>query len=166
VDFLQREPAEDMVFTDFYTTQDRTRIVAAHTVLEPHKLIRRNVIGPSFLFRRRLSQTVGSLRADTPLADYDYWLRANTICRLNPLHVLLFYSQLGHRAAYSRTAERATRRRWYTTCSWPIRTFGLLLDTDLIESFVVRPLLAARRSIRKRLGPSHRFAGDINKSKA
>jgi polysaccharide pyruvyl transferase WcaK-like protein len=166
VDFLQNEPAEDMVFTDFYTIHDRNRIIDAHAVLEPHKLIRRNVIGPSFLFRRRLSQAVGSVRADTPLADYDYWLRANTICRLKPLHVLPFYSQVEHQARYSRTAERATRRHWYATRSWIMRTLGFLIEADFIESFVVRPFLAVRRSIRRRLSRSQRFAGDINRSES
>jgi polysaccharide pyruvyl transferase WcaK-like protein len=166
VDFLQNEPAEDMVFTDFFTIHDRKRIADARAVLEPHKLIRRNVVGPSFLFRHRLSQAVGPVRADTPLADYDYWLRANQVCRLRPLHVLLFYSQLPHQAIYHRAAERATRRHWYATRSWLIRTAGFLIDADFIESFVVRPFLAVRRSIRSRLSQSHRLASDINRSKA
>ena len=166
VDFLQRESAEDMVFTDFYTIQDCNRIVDAHLVLEPGKLIRRNVIGPSFLFRHRLRDVVGPLRADTPLPDYDYWLRAYTVCRLKPMHVLLFYSQLSQQALYSRTAERTTRRQWCATCSWPIHALGFLIDTDFIESFVVRPLLAVRRSIRRRFSRLRRVAGDINRSKA
>jgi polysaccharide pyruvyl transferase WcaK-like protein len=163
---LQSEPAYDMVFTDFYTVQDRNRIVDAHLVLEPGKLIRRNVIGPSFLFRRRLSDLVGSLRSDTPLADYDYWLRANTVCRLEPLHALLLYCQLPHHAIYSRAAERATRRRWYATRPWPMRTVGRLVDTDFIEVFVVRPLLAIRRGVRRLLSHPRRRSGNTARSKA
>ena len=166
VDSLQQEPAGDMVFTDFYTIQDHDRIMDAHAVLEPRKLIRRNVVGPSFLFRRQLSQVVGAMRADTPLADYDYWLRANTRCRLKPVHALLFYSQSTHQSIYTRAAERATRRLWYTTRPWLVRTLGLLIDTDWVEAFVIRPLLAARRGVRGRLADTRRSVGEITRSKA
>jgi glycosyltransferase involved in cell wall biosynthesis len=149
MDLLRADPACDMVFTDFYTTQDHSRIVDAHIVLEPHRLIRRNVVGPSFLLRRRLCDTMGPLRIDTPLPDYDYWLRANTRCRLKPVHTLLYYARLSHQSMYNRSTERATRRRWYATRPRLARAIWFLVDTDPAEYVIVRPLLAIRRGVNK-----------------
>jgi hypothetical protein len=152
VDRLREEPACDMVFADYYTIGERNRLANAHSVLPAYKLFRKNVIGPCFLYRRRLGETVGFFRTDIPLVAYDYWLRAHRVCRLQPMHVPLFYERVSNRVAKLRQAERQVRRQWRSTESWLLRIFWRMIDTDLMEGLIVRPLLAGLRKIRAFFG--------------
>ena len=152
VNLLQQEPACDMVFTDYYTIGERNRLAGVHSVHAAYKLFRRNVVGPCFLYRRKLSEAIGTFSYDTPLVAYDYWLRAHRVCRLQPMHVPLFYELTSHEAVNVRQTERQVRRQWRSKRPWPLRVFWRIIDTDLVEGLVIRPLLAGLRKTRAFFG--------------
>ena len=135
----------DMVFADYYTLHAIDYIADVHTVDSAHKLLRGNIVGPCFLFRRELSQGVGSHRDDTPYTDYDYWLRANESFNLSPLHARLFFTQAPDGALRDRALERQTRRRWRASQSWPVRVFWRLADTNSVDRYMIRPMITAAR---------------------
>jgi len=148
VNRLQQEPACDMVFTDYFTIGERNRIADVHLVHTAYKLFRTNVVGPCFLYRRKLGETIGPFSSDTPLVAYDYWLRAHKVCSLRPMHAPLFYALGSNEAAAERQAERRVRRLWRSTDPWPLQVFWRIIDTDLAENLIVRPLLAGLRKAR------------------
>jgi len=152
VNCLQQEPACDMVFTDYYTIRERNRIADVHSVHAAYKLIRRNVVGPCFLYSRKLSETIGPFSYDTPLVAYDYWLKAHRVCRLQPIHIPLFYELTSHESANDRRTECQVRRQWRSTRPWLLRVFWRIIDTDLVEDFIIRPLLAGLRRARAFFG--------------
>lgn len=145
VNRLQQKPTCDMVYTDYYTIHTTDLIADAYSVDSAHKLFRRDVVGPCYLYRRKLGEAVGSFRADTPLAAYDYWLRAHEVGNLQPMHLQLFYALVSNVRADDRQAERQTRRQWRSNKPWLLRVFWTIVDTGLIENLIVRPLLFSRR---------------------
>jgi len=148
VNRLQQELACDMVFTDYFTIGERNRIADVHLVHAAHKLFRTNVVGPCFLYHRKLSETIGPFSSDTPLVAYDYWLRAHRVCHLQPMHVPLFYEQVSNRAANDRQRERRVRQQQRSTNPWPLRFFWRIIDTDWAENLIIRPLLTGLRKAR------------------
>jgi polysaccharide pyruvyl transferase WcaK-like protein len=145
VERLERDPGCDMVYTDYYTIRRPNLIADVYPVDSAHKLFRKNVIGPCFLYRRRLTETVGSFGTDTPLAGYDYWLRAQTGSSLRPMHTQLFFAMAPTMMGNDHKEERHVRHRWRSTRPWPVKAFWRIVDTDLVENWIIRPLLAARR---------------------
>jgi polysaccharide pyruvyl transferase WcaK-like protein len=148
VNRLQRASACDMVYTDYYTIRNPNLIADLYPVDSAHKLFRGNVVGPCFLYRRKLADEVGLYGTDTPLVAYDYWLRACRVMDLQPMHTQLFFALTANLSSTDRQEERQVRRDWRSTKPWPLRAFWSVVDTDLAERFVVRPLVTALRKIR------------------
>jgi polysaccharide pyruvyl transferase WcaK-like protein/glycosyltransferase involved in cell wall biosynthesis len=142
---LQQEPACDMVYAEYYTTGDRNRLADAHFVHPAYKLCRRNVVGPCFLYSRRLGEGVGFFKRDSPLPAYDYWLRAHRAFNLQLMHVRLFYATKAHKPVDDCQAERRVRREWRSTDPWLLQTFWSILDTKLADRYVIRPLMTTLR---------------------
>jgi polysaccharide pyruvyl transferase WcaK-like protein len=152
VDCLQRGPGCDMVFTDYYTVHERGRLADIHPVDSARKLFRANVIGPSFLVRRKLAETAGQFRTDTPLVTYDYWLRAAKANHLKTLHVPIFYQKISNRLIRNPSLEREVRHQWRSSEPWLRRTFWRLVDTATVEDLIISPLLAGLHKARAWLG--------------
>ena len=148
IDRVERESACDMVYADHYQIQEPARIVGVFSVDSAYKLIRRNVVGPCFLYRRRLSEVVGPFGSDTALPPYDYWLRAHTNLGLQPMHVRLFYERTLHGEAHESEAERQVRRQWRSMSPWFLRSFWRVIDTTTAERLIVTPLLDTLRNTR------------------
>jgi hypothetical protein len=145
VDRLAREPECDMVYTDHYAVHKAELLADVFPVDVSGKLYRADVVGPSFLYRRRLAESVGPFDPVTPLPAYDYWLRAYTECRLHPMHVRLFYALIGNLHARGCDEERLVRRRWRASKPWAQQVFWRVVDSDAVERWGVQPLLALRR---------------------
>jgi glycosyltransferase involved in cell wall biosynthesis len=92
VRFLHDQEEVDIVYTD-YLEIDESEHVLRHTSIEDASgLIMGNCIGPCFLYRRHVHETVGQYSEDLVLAeDFDFWLRASTIFRLAALREPLAY---------------------------------------------------------------------------
>ena len=142
---LQLEPTCDAVYADFYTMSEPHVIAAAHGVIGSDKLFRRNVVGPCFLWRRALQDTIDALDPNAALPDYDFWLRANQIGRLQPIHARLYYHLQANDPSDERTRERQTRRQWRVMQPWLKRTMWNIVDTPFVETMAVRSILNMRR---------------------
>jgi hypothetical protein len=154
VDCLGQDMAQDMVYTEYYSMHNPLLLADVHSVFPSRKLFRRNTVGPFFLYRRRLAEAVGPFSAESPLVDYEYWLRAHTSGKLAPLHVPLGYALVSNLPAMDGPSERRVRQQWRRTDdfrsgnSWPVRIFWRLADNEMVEGALVRPLLSALRRTR------------------
>ena len=105
--FLDLHSEVDVVYTDYMLIDERGRALRRIEVAEARELARRNCIGPSFLYRRRVRDVVGGYAEDLALAeDYDFWLRASVNFTLKPLHLDLCWYRMHDR---SLTAQHAAR---------------------------------------------------------
>jgi hypothetical protein len=153
VDRLQHEPGCDIVFTDYYRMHDTARIADPHPAGKISNLSRRNVIGPCFLYRRKLGETVGPFSTDAALVAYNYWLRAQSSFDLEPIHARLFYALLANEAANVRQLERKTRHQWRSTDPAPSRFLWRIVDSEIVETALIQPLLALRNKARTMCAP-------------
>lgn len=95
VAFLEERPDVDVVYTDYTTIDEAGRPLRAVQVETPEALPFRNPIGACFLYRAAVAQKVGPYAEDLFRAeDYDFWLRAAGVCRLEPLHEDLYEYRL------------------------------------------------------------------------
>jgi glycosyltransferase involved in cell wall biosynthesis len=107
VDFLESHPDTGLVYTDFSEMDDQGSLLQQVVVPPPEALLDGNRIGGSFLYRRTLADQVGRYAEDLFLAeDYDYWLRASALSRLEPLHVDCYLYRLHTASLTSSQAER------------------------------------------------------------
>jgi polysaccharide pyruvyl transferase WcaK-like protein len=148
VDRLESAPDCDMVYTDYYTLQWAGLLADVYPTDAADKLFRRDVIGPSFLYRRQIANEIGAFDPDTPLPAYNYWLRAHAACRLQPMHARLFYALTSNLDGGGGEAERQVRRQWRSCKPRAEQAFWRIVDSDAVEASVVRPLLAARRKVK------------------
>jgi polysaccharide pyruvyl transferase WcaK-like protein len=148
IDRLQGDPACDMVYTDYYTIHSDDLLADIYPVDFANKLFRRNVVGPSFLYRREFAQAVGGFRPDAPLPAYDYWLRAHPKCNMQPMHAPLFYALTHNLSSHDVETERQVRRQWRANMPRVLRAFWRTLDSDAAAKWVIHPLLAARHRMR------------------
>lgn len=91
VAFLESCQDVDVVYTDYSEIDQEGRVLQKITIKDPEVLLRYNAIGPCFLCRRNVHETVGGYDDNLFLAeDYDFWLRASVLFRLQPLHKDLY----------------------------------------------------------------------------
>jgi hypothetical protein len=86
---LQQEPACAVVYADFYGLREPHLITFARSAEDAGKLMRRDVVGPCFLFRRALAAKLNFLDEGAARPAYDFWLRARQTERLLPVHARL-----------------------------------------------------------------------------
>ncbi len=141
VSCLQRDPQQDLVYADFYAMNESNLPVGHYVVRGPEKLFRRDVVGPCFLMHRALLDNAGGIAADAPLVGYDLWLRAHPNSTFVPFHAPVFYSQKAIQSRQSVERERATRRQRRRAQSIWVRAIWAVLDSDLGERFLIRPLV-------------------------
>jgi glycosyltransferase involved in cell wall biosynthesis len=74
--FLEDHPRIGLVYADSVLIDEAGRYVRDHPAQPASALAYMNAIGPCFLYRRQVYETVGAYSSDLLLAeDYDYWLR-------------------------------------------------------------------------------------------
>lgn len=144
---LQRRPTATAVYADYYTMHEPRLIAAIQPVDEPNRLIRRNIIGPCFLYRRNQTSHFALSTEQCPLPIYDFWLRTHQSGRLIPIHSRLMYCQASNATLNNHTDERRTRQQWRATQPWLKRTAWNIIDTDVVESLIVLPFLKLRRQL-------------------
>ena len=147
---LQQDPACAATCADYYTMREPQLIAAAHCADEPSKLIRRDVVGPCFLYRRPQHGQPVSLAENTTLPAYDFWLRIHQTARLTPIHARLMYCQSSSAVLSDRAAERRTRHQWRVAQPWLKRLIWNIVDTEVVESLAVQPLLRLRHRLKVR----------------
>lgn len=110
VGYLRRNPAVDMVYTDYEVVDESNRSVETIAVLPPEQLLRKNCVGASFLYKRSVMEAIGNYSGDSYMAeDYDYWLRCFCEFRMEPYHKVLYYYRR-HRSSLSCRHIRNVKR--------------------------------------------------------
>jgi len=144
---LEQEPQWDVVYADYYAIDEADLQRGYHTVPDPEKLFRRDVVGPCFLVRRAL---LAKLAVDAPLVAYSLWLQASSSSVLAPFHAPLFYSARSIRSRAFVSQEREVRRRWRRARPAWVRALWRVIDTDLCERLVVQPFVRLLGLLRRR----------------
>jgi glycosyltransferase involved in cell wall biosynthesis len=74
--YLEQHPSIGLVYADSVLIDEAGRRIREHPSHPASKLAYMNAVGPCFLYRRAVYQSVGSYNPQLFLAeDYDYWLR-------------------------------------------------------------------------------------------
>ncbi|MBI3637918.1 MAG: glycosyltransferase family 2 protein [Candidatus Rokubacteria bacterium] len=113
---LSTWPDVDFVYSAFYRVDESGRSGAGATyAVPPWQLRYCNAIGPYFLYRRRVWETVGEFRPDMEyLEDYEYWVRTAKQFQMIGLQFPRYYYRV-HDESMSRRApdvEPLRRRLW------------------------------------------------------
>jgi glycosyltransferase involved in cell wall biosynthesis len=117
--FLEEHPTVGLVYADCVLIDEAGRYLRDYPAQPASKLAYMNPLGPCFLYRRSVYETVGAYDADVFLAeDYEYWLRTYRQFELAPLHKILYeyrwhddsLTNTAARSAVWASVERALRR--------------------------------------------------------
>ena len=101
--FLDANPDIGLVYTDSTEIDANGREVMYNRVSGFEELIHTNPIGPAFMYRREVHETVGTYdEAMFCAEDYDFWLRASWRFRFGSLHEDLYLYRI-HGATLSAT---------------------------------------------------------------
>lgn len=152
---MEEEQQWDVAYTDYYAMSGKNLPIGYHIVPGPEKLFRRDVVGPSFLLRKTLFARMALPCLDTPLVAYGLWLQANLSTMLVPFHAPLLYSARPIRSRAFIEQEREVRRRWRQDQPLWNRAVWRVIDSDLGERFVVRPLARFRDMLMRRSHAQH-----------
>jgi len=106
--YLDTHPEIDLVYSDFTVFYEGNPTPELRRAADPDLLTEKTVVTPSFLYRRAVYERLGGYRVEYFLSeDYDFWLRAYSYFRFQPihedLHVYRFHSQ-GLTATATRSA--------------------------------------------------------------
>ncbi len=85
--YLDAHPEIGLVYTDYSDVTGDRQLMRRVRVRPPSYLVEKNIVTPSFLYRREVDAAIGGYRTDYFLAeDYDFWLRARSVCAFHPIH--------------------------------------------------------------------------------
>jgi glycosyltransferase involved in cell wall biosynthesis len=88
---LERDMDVYLVYSDYSDIAENGDIICGVRVHPPEKLAHLNSVNARFLYRRRVYDTIGDYDPALLLAeDYEYWVRAALVFRLQPLHKDLY----------------------------------------------------------------------------
>jgi glycosyltransferase involved in cell wall biosynthesis len=146
--FLDRNLGVGLVYADCVIIDQEGRYVRDYPAEPASTLAYTNALGPCFLYRRAVYQTVGAYDTELFLAeDYDYWLRVYRQFDVALLPETLYeyrwhgqsLSNTAARSALSATVERTLRRNLpYLTRSSP---------EERARGWIVCAAAAARRRV-------------------
>lgn len=92
VDYLENNPDVGVVYSDFFTIDNNGDVTGEVQMPASDQLIYKNVVGASFLYRRKVFEKLGAYDESMFLAeDYDYWLRAYQYFDLSHLAEKLYF---------------------------------------------------------------------------
>ncbi|MFH1612838.1 MAG: glycosyltransferase [bacterium] len=96
VNFLETHSKIDFVYTNYYEIDENEKILNKKEVLSSENLIYHNCIGPCFLFRKKVYESIGFFNKDFFGAeDYDYWVRVyKNHFKMKKIDNFLYYYRL------------------------------------------------------------------------
>jgi GT2 family glycosyltransferase len=117
-DLLKHQPDVDFVYAGVTKVDAAGRTIGQSPPGPPEDLAVTNCVGACFLYRRKVAEALGGYSEDLYLAeDYDFWLRASTQFRLQPLDELLYFYRIHsesltekHTRAISLATQEAVER--------------------------------------------------------
>lgn len=119
VKFLKAHPEVDFVYADYIVVDEEDRVLEYWQVSEPESLIFQNIVGPCFLYRRRVYERLGGYDPNYALAeDYEYWLRVLCHFRALPLHRPLYYYRRHSNSLSAKFRGSVWRAKWRAQWKW------------------------------------------------
>jgi glycosyltransferase involved in cell wall biosynthesis len=110
VNFLQKHSEVDLVYSDFSKIDEQGQVINQIRVAEPPQLAVVNCVQGSFIYRRKVYESIGGYDEGVRLVeDWDYWLRTLRAFKLAPLHHDL-YEYRSHPESLTRTQKMQVKR--------------------------------------------------------
>ncbi|NLF74576.1 MAG: glycosyltransferase [Chloroflexi bacterium] len=149
VEALEGAPEIGVIYADYSEIDEAGRVVDTITVRDPQTLVYKSCVGPCFLYRRAVQETVGPYAEDLYLAeDYDFWLRVSAHFKLRPLHQNLYLYRMHGGALTSRYFDRVMAAR-ETTLLRNLPRLGWADGVARAEAYMHLAELAERRHDRR-----------------
>lgn len=109
VDALERHTDKDVAYADYSVINDAGELTTKVSVDSPVYLVRSNIVGPCFLYRKAVQEKLGGYdQALFLVEDYDFWLRAAAEFRLFPIHQELYCYRWHDMSLSSRQAMKVS----------------------------------------------------------
>jgi glycosyltransferase involved in cell wall biosynthesis len=90
--FLIKNPIYDLVYSDWYYMDGEDNIIGVTLNRLPSCLKINNPIGPCFLYKRSVYETVGEYSSEyIGVEDYEYWIRVSKLFNMYPLRKVLYF---------------------------------------------------------------------------
>ncbi|MCX7642328.1 MAG: glycosyltransferase [Armatimonadetes bacterium] len=124
VSFLEAHPDVGIVYTDYSVIDEGGNVIDYREAKPFTEIVRRNCIGPSFLYRRQVQEKVGPYSEELFLSeDYDFWLRAAAAgFKFHPLNVDVYcYRRHGESLSANRRDRGKVSDRALARNVWKIR---------------------------------------------
>lgn len=122
--YLDTHPDVAFVYADYWTIDPNGDVLGVQAVEPQEILLQRSCVGPCFLYRRQVYETIGSYNTELRLIeDYEYWLRVSQKFVMQPIHQPLYFYRT-HPASLTNQA-RVIHNRWRMASQMKRRQFGL-----------------------------------------
>lgn len=160
--FLQSHDAVDLVYTDTSTIDADGRIIGFAKAGDPSELAFRNPVGASFMYRRKVHETLGGYADDMFLCeDFDFWVRAANKFKIAPFHRDL-YLYRAHAGSLSATRHKQVIAAMDRVMEQNLSKMSWVGNRALAQGYAVRAstavqlgdFQAARRFLLRALGIS------------
>jgi cellulose synthase/poly-beta-1,6-N-acetylglucosamine synthase-like glycosyltransferase len=116
----------NFVYANYSRIDGNGNLIDRIEVKESLHLLRRNCVGPCFLYTRQVYEKVGDYNPDFVLAeDYEYWMRVIKHFKMKSLENYLYYYRLHDDSlTFKHTSENAAsvaRRAFESHVTWRLR---------------------------------------------
>lgn len=138
----------DVLYTDYWSISEHNTLVGIHHVPEINKLYRRDVVGPCFLARKKVIDSVHNYPVGSPLPSYSLWLETSSKHRFDTFHTPLMYSRRQPHSQQVAKCERAARQIWRRNLPGWLRALWRIIDSDFGERYMVQPIVRLSQLLR------------------
>jgi glycosyltransferase involved in cell wall biosynthesis len=98
VNFLEKNHDVDFVYSNYYLVDETGKILKKKRTSHPKLLDLYNCIGPCFLYRRKIYETIGEYNSCyTLVEDYEYWLRIRERYKMKKINDFLYYYRIHYK---------------------------------------------------------------------
>ena len=151
VDFLNRNPSVDVVYTDRSLIDEYGKVTGVLIAASPDELPYINSVGACFLYRKTLHESLGAYTEHFYMAeDHEFWLRALGSFTFHCLHKDLYLYRIHDGSlteSYVESTKLASRRvleKYLDQYDWQGQVRGKVLLTLAEGAALMKDLRAAR----------------------
>lgn len=124
VEYLESHSEIAFVYAPYWEIDESGAIVRLGQVWPQKMILEFNPVGPCFLYRRSVYNSIGDYDVSTYLfEDYDYWLRVSQKFQMRMLNEPLYYYRIHHRALSGQPG--VMHKRWRLATVIKRQRFGL-----------------------------------------
>jgi glycosyltransferase involved in cell wall biosynthesis len=154
--FLVDHPEIDFVYSNYYLI-DENDVVSGIKEVEPTDILKyRNCIGPCFMYKKRVFETVGDFNPDVFLAeDYEYWLRVYKRFKMQSIPQALYYYRYHSNSLTAKYEERVRKITNKVRRNMLLKDFAInkklrseLYMSAVFDDYATGDLSLVRRNIR------------------